>query len=101
MAYGFPGQTEQAVCEEHEKGLVLRREIEPGRALAASVRRFDTVPGPETSVTAALGAAHGEHSEEVEYLRNRVIALCRFLDEHGLADPTVPPPPTAEQSKVE
>lgn len=48
MAYGFPGVSEQAVCATHEQGLVLRRELEPGRALVATVRRFDTA-GEEPS----------------------------------------------------
>lgn len=118
MAYGFPGVSEQAVCATHEHGLVLRRELEPGRALVATVRRFDTVPGPVVPLAEIASSAAFEKDSEVQYFRDRVAALGvevsnlteentvlrRFLDESGLPDPTLPTtnrPPGEESSRVE
>ncbi len=113
MAYGFPGVSEQAVCATHEQGLVLRRELEPGRALVATVRRFDTVPGPaDVALNELKSGVSFENSEEGEYFRNRVaelgaelesaldtvLLLRQFLDQNGLADPTIKPAEPAEPS---
>lgn len=41
IGYAFPGQPERGICDLHEKSVEMRRELSPGRAEVASVRRLD------------------------------------------------------------
>lgn len=63
IGYAFPGQgAERGLCDLHEKTVEMRRELSPGRAEVASVRRLDGPPPvqkPVQLVSESANAGHG------------------------------------------
>jgi small-conductance mechanosensitive channel len=84
IGYAFPGSQERGLCDLHEKSVEMRRELSPGRAEVASVRRLDGSPAVVTQHTPAELAAPGtvgDAARELNWERSQNVELKEQLDD--------------------
>lgn len=106
IAYGFPGQPERGLCDLHKDSIAMSREMSPGRAEVASVRRLDVPPVEvrqvavvSTTIEAPDSAARelnwtksqleDEREEHAETKAQLKEALERLAEAHAAAQSTV------------
>jgi hypothetical protein len=80
IGYAFPGSQERGLCDLHEKSVEMRRELSPGRAEVASVRRLDGSPPVQTVHTPAELAV-GDAARELNWERSQNVELKGRLDD--------------------
>lgn len=83
IGYAFPGSQERGICDLHEKSVEFRRELSPGRAEVASVRRLDA-PDPQSfSALAPKPESFASPERELAWERAQNVDLKERLEDQA------------------